>query len=69
MALTESEMNALGARLVKAELMGNEEMVAQIKSKMASARRAAEEGIKPKSESGEKVRNRLSLLASLHTGR
>ncbi|CAH1268410.1 CWF19L2 [Branchiostoma lanceolatum] len=40
--LSEEEMNSLGAKLVKAELMGNEELAAKIKMQLEQARKAKE---------------------------
>ncbi|XP_035682675.1 CWF19-like protein 2 [Branchiostoma floridae] len=40
--LSEEEMNSLGAKLVKAELMGNEELAAKIKLQLEQARKAKE---------------------------
>jgi len=41
--LTEAEMNALAAKIVKAEIMGNDEMAAQLKSKLEAAKVARSE--------------------------
>ncbi|OWF52178.1 CWF19-like protein 2 [Mizuhopecten yessoensis] len=41
--LSEQEMNLLGAKLVKAELMGNEVMVSKIKAQMEASRKLKEE--------------------------
>ncbi|XP_060068862.1 CWF19-like protein 2 [Ylistrum balloti] len=41
--LTEQEMNQLGAKLVKAELMGNEAMASKIKAQMEASRKLKEE--------------------------
>ncbi|XP_078684513.1 CWF19-like protein 2 [Branchiostoma floridae x Branchiostoma belcheri] len=40
--LSEEEMNSLGAKLVKAELMGNEDLAAKIKMQLEQARKAKE---------------------------
>ncbi|XP_028817732.1 CWF19-like protein 2 [Denticeps clupeoides] len=40
--LTDEEMNKLGAKLVKAELLGNMALVEQLKSQLAAARKAKE---------------------------
>ncbi|XP_077984256.1 CWF19-like protein 2 [Glandiceps talaboti] len=42
MILTEKEMNELGAKLVKAEIMGDEETAARIKSQLEASRKAKE---------------------------
>ena len=55
MALTDDEMNALGAKILKAELMGNEEMAAELKQKLESARQARAAGVKPADTDKEKV--------------
>ncbi len=36
--LTETELNSLASKIVKAEIMGNDEMVAQLKAKLAAAK-------------------------------
>ena len=50
--LSEKEMNALGAKLVKAELMGNDALVAKLKAKLEAAR-GAKAAMKAAGESGE----------------
>ena len=53
--LTEKEMNALGAKIVKAELLGNDELAAKLKAKLAAAKEAREAA----EESGETVQEVL----------
>lgn len=43
-ALTDLEMNELAAKLVKAEILGNEELVSQLRSKLDAARAARKAG-------------------------
>merc|ERR1719410_2843019 len=38
--LTESEMNSIAAKIVKAEIMGNDDLAAQLKTKLESAKAA-----------------------------
>jgi len=52
--LTDDEMNALGAKILRAELMGNDEMVTELKLKLENARKARTSGVKTHKES-EKV--------------
>ena len=46
-ALTDDEMNAMGAKILKAEIMGNDELAEQLKQKLEEARKAREAGVKP----------------------
>lgn len=55
-------MNALGAKILKAELMGNDEAANELKAKLENARKAKEAGIKPKTDTErEKVRTDLYI--------
>ena len=45
-ALTDDEMNAMGAKILKAEMMGNDELAEQLKQKLEQARKAREAGVK-----------------------
>lgn len=54
-ALTDDEMNALGAKILKAELMGNEEMAKELKQQLEMARKARASGVKPVVSEPEKV--------------
>ena len=40
-------MNAMGAKILKAEIMGNDELAEQLKQKLEQARKAREAGVKP----------------------
>ena len=40
-------MNAMGAKILKAEIMGNDELAEQLKQKLEEARKAREAGVKP----------------------
>ena len=54
--MTDDEMNAMGAKILKAEMMGNDELAEQLKQKLEEARKAREAGVKPvKREEKEKV--------------
>lgn len=43
--LTKDELNKLGAKIVKAELQGNEALAEKLKKKLEKARKAAEEAL------------------------
>ena len=45
-ALTDDEMNAMGAKILKAEITGNDELAQQLKQKLEEARKAREAGVK-----------------------
>ena len=45
--MTDDEMNAMGAKILKAEIMGNDELAEQLKQKLEEARKAREAGVKP----------------------
>ncbi|XP_023648215.2 CWF19-like protein 2 [Paramormyrops kingsleyae] len=70
--LTDEEMNKLGAKLVKAELMGNKELQEKLKSQLEAARRAKE---KRAQGSGKQVSGRVEedqevvLYRTDHMGR
>ncbi|KAF6026127.1 CWF19L2 [Bugula neritina] len=62
--LTDDEMNALGAKILRAELMGNDEMVTELKLKLENARKARTSGVKTHKESEKVVilSTRISLV-------
>ncbi|XP_070554137.1 CWF19-like protein 2 isoform X2 [Ptychodera flava] len=71
--LTEKEMNELGAKLVRAELMGDEETVSKIKSQMDSSRKAKEtheremavlKSLKRKTENSDEEEEESELVLS-----
>ena len=45
--MTDDEMNAMGAKILKAEIMGNDELAEQLKQKLEEARKSREAGVKP----------------------
>ncbi|XP_055053468.2 LOW QUALITY PROTEIN: CWF19-like protein 2 [Misgurnus anguillicaudatus] len=51
--LTEEEMNKLGAKLVKAEIMGNTALVEKLKAELDAARQAKENRAKRKEQTGQ----------------
>ncbi|XP_071951636.1 CWF19-like protein 2 [Antedon mediterranea] len=51
--LTEQEMNQLGAKILRAELMGNEEQAAKLKAELEAARKAKLEQPKMPARSGQ----------------
>lgn len=60
--LTETEMNAIGAKIIKAEIMGNTALVNELKEKLARAKDAKALNEKTKAEMGESVREETVIL-------
>lgn len=66
--LSEQEMNQLGAKLVKAELMGNESMAAKIKAQLEASRKLREEYKNNPPPAGEEEEGEENVVLS-RTGR
>lgn len=66
-ALTDDEMNALGAKILKAEIMGNDEMAQQLKQKLEQARNARAAGVKPAPSSNEEKVSSLYVKNVQHS--